>query len=62
MDSPGYCAQYCSYTVMENETKKIISITTLDKRETDRKSGNMEIRGFERCLSSTFYFLCILLT
>ncbi len=24
MDSPGFCAQYCTYSAMENETKKII--------------------------------------
>lgn len=50
MDSPGHCAQYCTYTFMEDRTKKIISVKTLDKRETDRKSGNLEKVGFLRCL------------
>ena len=42
MDSPGHSAQYCSYTFMENTTKKILCIITMDKRETGRKSTNME--------------------
>ncbi|XP_052097349.1 uncharacterized protein LOC127732344 [Mytilus californianus] len=42
MDSPGHCAQYCSYTFMEYTTKKILCITTMDKRSTDRKSTNLE--------------------
>lgn len=46
MDSPGHCAQYCTYTFMENSTKKILSITTLDKRETEKKSTNLEKAGF----------------
>ena len=46
MDSPGHCAQYCSYTMLDNATKKIISIITLDKRQADRKSGNLEKLGF----------------
>lgn len=50
MDSPGHCAQYCSYTVMENDTKKILSILTLDKRETGKKSTNLEVKGFKRSL------------
>ena len=48
MDSPGHCAQFCTYTFMENSSKKILSVKTLDKRETDRKSGNMEKAGFLR--------------
>lgn len=46
MDSPGHCAQYCTYTVMDNKTKKIISVKTLDKRETEKKSVNLEKAGF----------------
>jgi hypothetical protein len=33
---------------MENGSKKILSVKTLDKRETDRKSGNLEKAGFIR--------------
>lgn len=48
MDSPGHCAQYCTYTFMENDSKKIISVKTMDKRETERKSANLEKLGFIR--------------
>ncbi|CAC5360486.1 unnamed protein product [Mytilus coruscus] len=46
MDNPGQCAQYCSYTFMEYTTKKILCITTMDKRSTDRKSTNLEKASF----------------
>ena len=42
MDSPGHCAQYCSYTFMENESKKILCIITMDKRATENKSTLLE--------------------
>ncbi|KAK3085827.1 hypothetical protein FSP39_009247 [Pinctada imbricata] len=42
MDSPGHSAQFCSYTFMENDTKKILCIITMDKRLTGRKSTNLE--------------------
>ena len=42
MDSPGHCAQYCSYTFMENTMKKILCIITMDKRVTEKKSTNLE--------------------
>lgn len=50
MDSPGHCAQYCTYTVMEDQTKKILSLKTLYKRETEKKSTNLEKAGFVKCL------------
>ncbi|XP_070176774.1 uncharacterized protein [Littorina saxatilis] len=50
-DSPGYCAQYCTYTLMDSETKKILTIKTVDKRETDGKSPRMETEGFHRAMS-----------
>ncbi|KAL3888117.1 hypothetical protein ACJMK2_000497, partial [Sinanodonta woodiana] len=31
-DSPGHSAQYCSYTIMEDVSKKILTIHTLDER------------------------------
>ena len=42
MDSPGHCAQYCTYTLMENSTKKILSVTALDKQETAKRCTNLE--------------------
>ncbi|XDV33212.1 hypothetical protein PO909_003727 [Leuciscus waleckii] len=46
MDSPGYCTQYCSYTAMENDSKEIISVVTIDKRQTARNSVIMEKEAF----------------
>ncbi|ROL51087.1 hypothetical protein DPX16_14618 [Anabarilius grahami] len=46
MDSPGHCAQYCTYTAMENDSREIISIITIDKRETQRNSVIMEKEAF----------------
>jgi hypothetical protein len=37
MDSPGHCAQYCSYTFMVNVSKKIVCIITMYKRATEKK-------------------------
>lgn len=48
MDSPGVCAQYCTYTMMENETKEVLSIVNIDKRETQRSPVAMEREGFIR--------------
>ncbi|KAL0973307.1 hypothetical protein UPYG_G00201750 [Umbra pygmaea] len=48
MDSPGFCAQYCTYTTMENKSKQIIYMVNIDKRETMRNSVVMEKEGFIR--------------
>ncbi|XP_069139069.1 uncharacterized protein [Argopecten irradians] len=50
MDSPGYNAKFCSYTVMENDSKKILSLVTVDKRETEKKSCLMEKAGFQKVM------------
>ena len=52
MDSPGFCAQYCTYTAMDNTLKQIISMVNLDKRETNRNSVIMEKEGFVRTLGT----------
>jgi hypothetical protein len=49
-DSPGFCAQFCTYTFMEYESKNILSTVVIDKRETARKSPNMEREGFRRVM------------
>ncbi|KAL0964117.1 hypothetical protein UPYG_G00319080 [Umbra pygmaea] len=49
-DSPGHCAQYCSYTTMENDTKEIIHVVTVDKRQTSWNSVVMEKEGFIRTM------------
>lgn len=48
LDSPGFCAQHCTYTVMENDSKEIISIVNIDKRETQGSTVSMEREGFIR--------------
>lgn len=45
-DNPGHSSQYCSYALMDYNSKKIVSIQTVDKRQTERKSVNMEKLGF----------------
>ncbi|XP_062568780.1 uncharacterized protein LOC134230925 [Saccostrea cucullata] len=50
MDSQGHCAQYCTYTMIEMDSKKIVALETLDKQETGKKSTSMEKSGFQRAL------------
>lgn len=50
MDSPGHSAQYCSYTIMENDTKQILLSKALDKRIAGGKSPNLEKLGFQSCM------------
>ncbi|XP_052266083.1 uncharacterized protein LOC127868385 [Dreissena polymorpha] len=49
-DSPGHCAQYCSYSLMDNASKKILTLQTVDKRMTGRKSAAMEKVGFQAAM------------
>ncbi|XP_052779482.1 uncharacterized protein LOC128216843 [Mya arenaria] len=51
MDSPGYCAKYCTYTVMDQKSKKIVAMEIVDKRECQLKAGLMEATGFKRALT-----------
>uniref|UniRef100_A0AAV2J8S4 Uncharacterized protein n=1 Tax=Knipowitschia caucasica TaxID=637954 RepID=A0AAV2J8S4_KNICA len=46
MDSPGFSAQYCTYTVMDNGSKKIMNIANKDKREAQGHSTIMEKLAF----------------
>ncbi|KAJ0060515.1 hypothetical protein NL108_014994 [Boleophthalmus pectinirostris] len=50
MDSPGFCAQYCTYTMMDNDTKKIVYMHSSDKRETQRNSVTVEKHCFLKCM------------
>ena len=50
-DSPGHCAQYCTYTFADMDTKTIFNLKIVDVREVEgRKSMKMERLGFERGL------------
>ena len=43
MDSPGHSATYCTYTLIEHESKDILASIIMDKRHTkDGKSTSME--------------------
>ena len=49
-DSPGKSAKYCTYSLMESETNKILHVETIDKREVNLKSPNMEREAFKRSM------------
>ena len=49
-DSPGYCAQFCTYTLMDYATNLIIIIQLVERSETRGSSPAMEISGLERAL------------
>ncbi len=42
----GHNAQYCSYSTMENSSKELINVVTVDKRQTGRSSVAMEREVF----------------
>ena len=65
-DSPGSSAKYCTYTLMESSTGTILGVIiivyvctytapidfqTVDKREVNFKSPNMEREGLKRSIS-----------
>ncbi|XP_072172010.1 LOW QUALITY PROTEIN: uncharacterized protein [Diadema setosum] len=41
-DSPGFCSQYCTYTVMDHDSKEVVDVEFLDKRQAHDKSTTME--------------------
>ena len=47
MYSPGFCAKYCTYTLMDTETKDIVGLQILDKRQADLNSIRMEPKAFQ---------------
>ncbi|KAK6308845.1 hypothetical protein J4Q44_G00203080 [Coregonus suidteri] len=50
MYSPGHCAQLCTYNIIENESKDIIHIVTVDRRERQRSSVVMGKQAFIRTI------------
>ena len=50
-DSPGSSAKYCSYSLMEMESHKILHVETVDKRDVQLQSPNMEHEAFIRSMS-----------
>ena len=45
-DSPGSSAKYCSYSSVEINSHKILHVETVDKREVNLQSPNMEHQAF----------------
>ena len=45
-DSPGSSAKYCSYSLMEMTSQKILHVETVDKRDVNLQSPNMEHKAF----------------
>ncbi|KAM9342325.1 olfactory receptor 2A12-like [Pholidichthys leucotaenia] len=54
IDSPSHCAQYCTYTATDDETKDIISVWTVDRRQTDHNSVVMEKKAFMDTMTQLF--------
>jgi hypothetical protein len=52
MDSPGFCAKYCTYTAMDYKSKEILDVVITDKTKTSLKSGNMELAAFRTMMSN----------
>ena len=51
-DSPGFSAQYCTYTLLDHTTKDIVAVEFCDKREAGDKSPNMEPFALVRALEA----------
>ena len=49
-DSPGKCAKFCTYSLMESESNVILHFENIDKHEVDLQSPNMEREGMIRSL------------
>ena len=50
-ESPGKCAKLCTYTLMEKSKNTVFHSKTVDKREVQSKSPNMESKAVLRALS-----------
>ena len=50
-DSPGNSAKFCTYTLMDSGSGLVLNLETVDKREVQGKSPNMEREGLRRCLA-----------
>ena len=49
-DSPEKCAKFCTYTLMESTKNLILHSETVDKREVQNKSPNMERLAANRAM------------
>ena len=51
-DSPGKSAKYCTYSLLDSTSNKILYMETVDKREVALKSPNMEREGFKKSIDT----------
>ena len=49
-DSPGFCASYCTYIMMDSNTKYIIDCYVAEKSQTNGNSTNLEPYAFQQVL------------
>ncbi|KAL0978654.1 hypothetical protein UPYG_G00173520 [Umbra pygmaea] len=54
MDSPGHCAQFCTYTTIKQDSRDIVHIVSVDKWETTRNSVIMERERFVKTMDALF--------
>lgn len=52
MDSPGFCAKYCTYSLMHATLDYILQVEVVDVRQSQLKSVVMEKVGCERALNA----------
>ena len=50
-DSPGASAKFCTYSMMDIDSNRILHMVIVDKREVHLQSPNMEKEGVERAIS-----------
>ena len=50
-DSPGKSAKYCTYTLMDTDSRLVLHTVNVDKREVGGKSPNMEREALFRSLT-----------
>ena len=50
MDSPGFCAKNCTYTMMHEELDYVLHVELVDVRHSQLKSAVMEKIGCQRAL------------
>ena len=49
-DSPGSCAKFCSYSLLDIDSSKILHVENVDKCEVSLQSPNMEREAVSRAI------------
>ncbi|KAL8591976.1 hypothetical protein ACOMHN_020454 [Nucella lapillus] len=57
-DSPGHCAKYCSYTLMDAETAHILQVQLVQSNQV-RNSHAMELEGLKTALANMTNKVCV---